>query len=216
MKSREDWDDYNSDESSSGVIINSGIYKGYPAIGETYTSFFFKKFNLNAYLDTKCKSILQFGAARGEDLKRFKDQGYESVMGYDYTDSSIKRMRAANIPCRQIDLNRMDPSQTSLQYADELKSDLKSPVNIFAIRVFQYLDTKPLLLLLYTLIDNAPKGSRFFIIGSIKESPQPAYQRSYIGLPFFTRTDIRIITHEFTGRKDSTALQDEIMVLAKI
>lgn len=212
MKSRKDWDEYNSNE-ASGVIVNSGIYRNF--FGESYTSFFFDEFKLNPYLNRTCKSILQFGAARGADLKRFREEGFASVMGYDYTDSSIKRMQAAKIPCRQIDLNKTDYSGTKLQYADELKSDLKSPVNIFAIRVFQYLDIDPLLLLLYALIENAPKGSRFFIIGTIKDSPNPVYQRSYIGLPFFTRTDISIITHEFTGRKDSTASQDEIMVLGK-
>ena len=49
-----------------------------------------------------------------------------------------------------------------------------------------------------------------------EDRKNPVYQKGYIGLPFFTRTDIDIIAHEFTGAENSPALQDEIMVFSKI
>lgn len=129
--------------------------------------------NLKTFL-APCSTTLQLGACTGKFLSRMpyivrtpKGQSHVTI-GYDYSVRAIEYMQAKGIiKTRQINLNAVTKigADTQLAYLDQLKEDLSSKTNILAIRIFEYLDSETVPLLMCALMDFAQPGSTFIFIG---------------------------------------------------
>ncbi len=205
------WEDYNTGLNDG--LVSYRDEKGKNSPSPSYSHIFFGNagINLNRFMNSDCRKILQLGASAGKFLGEYQQKGW-SVMGYDYSASSITTMKSNKIPAKLIDLNKVSDTG-KLDYATELKSDLVAPTNILLIRVLEYLDPAALEALLFFMIDNAKPNSVFVVAGFCdgKEGELPYTGRTPNYKPSFfgARTDMRIELLKRVG-------DDEICVVRKL
>lgn len=206
----ERWEEYNMDCESTSVLVAKS--KDSKAISATsYSHAYFEDFELKTHLNTSSKRMIQLGASTGKFLKEYQDAEW-TVVGYDYSASSIRQLKNNNIPYEPDDLNARNKSG-ELTYGAKLAEYVaKGATNILLIRILEYLEPSALTLLIYNLMDNAAPGSVFFIAGAINENPSkpmspttPNYRASFFG----ARTDMEIIVLK------KVYTTDELLVVRK-
>ncbi|WED43727.1 hypothetical protein [Legionella cardiaca] len=209
QKIKDYWEKFNDENPvvtyENGKIISSS----------SYSQMFFKQFMLDVYLKKNSK-ILQFGASTGCFLEEYRTQ--YPVMGYDYSDQAIKMLKSKQVPCRQVNLN----NAAEVQRCMDLDLDSNLPINFIAIRIFQYLDDKALVALIFTLLKRAASDSRFIFVNSIGDSRAKGdvLTKNYIASFFGARTDTKIMLMSETPKKTVITTDmhddDEVLVVQKL
>lgn len=130
-------------------------------------------------------------------------------------------MQSKNLNAKNIDLNELSPDG-KLAYTEELKKDLSQPTNIFAFRIFEYLNEESRKLLLITLIEFAQPGTIFMLGGSVPDKDgtiQPfRLPKEYIPSFFQNRNDIEILKNECIEEKkdnEKKHIRDFVIVARK-
>lgn len=210
MKTKADWEKYNeTDETTHSLTLRRIKGSTKEDSVESYSKTFFQEQNLSKYLNPS-KAIVQLGAANGVFLEDYKKSGW-SVIGYDYSQAAITKLKNKGIETRMVDLNLIDDQQL-----EQLACDIVNPTNILLIRVLQYLELPALNFLLWYLIDKSAPGSVFFIAGNSNSEEKKNFE-----LPITTRL-ANYKASFFGGRTDMEFLvdrqvyyNDELLVIRK-
>lgn len=221
------WPEYNqhfTNDDSTVVYFNEGVsIQGY----SSYTDLIMTFFSLGRFLNTDSKFLLSLGASVGKSLESYVAQSW-NVKAYDNCAVAVSTLKQKKIPCRSVNLdefviNIADKPTLELSYSEMLAQDLKQPINVFAFRIFEYLDsTVALPLLLEFLINHTKSNSRLFISNTAiyhqDNRMHPGHRPNWLISFFAPRTDFKIHQHFFAnyGKDFKEDKAEEIMVLEKL
>lgn len=200
----------------------------------TLTKLFFEEYELQNYLNSDCRSIVQFGAATGNPLDQYKNRGWD-VTAYDYSPKSYEILTHKGIKARFVDLNSVTQQSIplSLTYNNLLIEDLSKVTNIFAVRILQFLKPESLPLILSKLADLPSPGSTYIFVGKVFPEEEgeeivkdDRCRANYISSFFAQRKDMQILLQTTTNNKQAiknaanTEIinegDDEILVIKKV
>lgn len=191
LSKSEIWELMNQDKLSSPKMLHD------------HTRDFFKEeIRLCILLKSSNYPILQFGISLGSYLINNKFSDKRPIIGYDNSPTAIEHLQKNSIDARAIDLNSLDQNN-ELAYKSVLKHDLSVSSQLLFIRVLEYLNPQAVKLLMFAILETAPKGTTVFVeifspdISIFKSSsvdfftPIPS---GYIPSFFAPRTDMDIVS----------------------
>lgn len=158
---------------------------------------------LQTHFSSSTQRILQLGVSSGTFLSDSGLAKQRECIGYDHSRAGVAKASSSGITVKLIDLSDINESG-NLSYLDVLTADLATPADILAIRIFEYLEPQAVILLIFTLINNAKPGSIFYletyssITSALPEAVCHQIESGYIASFFGPRTDIKFQHHTIT------------------
>ncbi len=144
--------------------------------------------------------MIDIGCSTGKQHVTSVKAGID-VIGYDNNQLALISMQEYGVKGRDVNLNECDKDK--LHYEKQLINDLNVPCDIFLVEIAEFMNTDALILLMYTLIDNAKPGSIFYYKGKTFHPDSPVrpvggFQKrrdGYIPSFFGARTDFETVYH---------------------
>jgi hypothetical protein len=152
----EHWEQYNEDK----------LKKNHSAQDQTSRFFLSIPYALyaNQFLNTDSSqnNIIHIGASDANFIRTLYPECISRYIAYDFSKIAVDNNNRHGILTKLVDINAIDDNN-HLEYHSLLKSDLSSASAIIMIRILEYLNQEALTLLLFFLMNNAPKGISFYI-----------------------------------------------------
>ncbi len=142
--------------------------------------------------------VVQFGISTGRYFTNNSLLAQErKIIGYDLSVSAISCIDKKGFEGRLINLDEIVTTgkHPQLAYYDKLKQDLSKPCALIMIRIAEYLNFDALVLLIFSCIDLAQPGSKFYFEtaqSSVEQLGRNNFMPGYFASFFAPRTDMNI------------------------